>query len=90
MVRLELREGDREPQVVQVPLELKIVIVEEVLWAKALGGIFQQLVLHPGHIGRHKETLDDEQGIWFLFTRENEAPFLAELDNVNEISCLHF
>ncbi len=60
------------------------------LWAQALGGIFQQLILHSGHIGRYKEALDYEQGVWILFSCENEAPFLAELDYVNEISGLHF
>ena len=90
MVRLKLREGDRVPKVVQLPLELKIVNVEEVFWAQALGGIFQQLILHPGHIGRYKETLDYQQGVWNLFSRENEAPLLAELDYVNEFSSPHF
>ena len=90
MVRLKLRERNREPKVIQLPLELKIVKVEEMLWGQALGGVFQQLILHSGHIGRYKETLDYEQGVWILFSRENEAPFLAELDNVNKISSLHF
>jgi hypothetical protein len=90
MVRLKLREGDREPKLVQLPLELKIVKVEEMLWGQALGGVFKKLILHSGHIGRHKETLDNEQGVWILFSREDETPFLTELDNVNEISSLHF